>query len=133
MRARDYNVDWMKGADCVDRSELFYPLINNQGEDYWLNQSLARSICQRCPHELRCKDYAVAGRETEGIWGNTDADDRRKIRLKNIRTFPDFIQEIRPAIEAVAASYVYAQEVLDAKSKMQTMPSFSRERRSVQD
>ncbi len=127
-RPREHNAEWMKAADCIDYPDLFFPKVDDQGEDYWVDEARAREICSRCPYELRCRDYAVTGREPDGIWGNTDASERRKIRLKNVKTLPTLIQEVRPAIQAVASSYVFAQEVLDAQSKMQNVQKFHRKR-----
>jgi WhiB family redox-sensing transcriptional regulator len=70
---------------CRDFPEFFYP------EDYYLPahkqlaEQTAKILCSNCPLLNLCRDYAVAAQETYGVWGGTNPQERREIRLNSIR------------------------------------------------
>ena len=39
----------------------------------------AKSICRHCPVVQECRAFALETRQTDGVWGGTDADERRRI------------------------------------------------------
>lgn len=111
----------MKGAKCVQSPQLFHQVYDDENGDFYIDEAEARSICKQCPSKVICRDFAVTRREAEGIWGDTDSDERRRIRLKNNQNLPDLLCEIAPAIENVAELYALAQEALYVKNQMQTL------------
>lgn len=36
----------------------------------------AKQVCIRCPVQPACRDYAIAGRIYDGVWGGTDGEQR---------------------------------------------------------
>jgi WhiB family redox-sensing transcriptional regulator len=66
---------------CRDNPDFFFP------EDYFeprakiLTERVAKMLCSECPLNKLCLDYAVAAQEDYGIWGGTNARERREIRL----------------------------------------------------
>lgn len=60
------------------------------GDDVWFPQTgnavangkqerLAVSICQECPYQVRCADYAVSNHIEFGVWGGLTEADRQTI------------------------------------------------------
>ena len=109
---------WVKGRECTTSPDLFFLQYNEDGDDYWIDADKAKAICVSCPVQSRCLDYAVFGREPEGIWGGKTVEERKRIRSKNSRTLPFFIKGIEPIIDSVVQDYMFAQDVLHAQSKM---------------
>ncbi len=110
-------------ASCLSEVDLFFP-----EEDDAESESLAKQICNKCPIESRCLDAAIEDNETEGIWGGCNYVERRTIKMRNNRSFKDFIKQIEPSIDSVVADYMFAQDILNAQSKMQAMQDLSRKR-----
>jgi len=62
------------GAECYGANQdLFFPTGAGASE--------ARAMCDACPAEDQCKDYAVETNQLSGIWGNTTQKQRRKLRI----------------------------------------------------
>lgn len=67
---------WRLRALCVGEDpELFFPLVETDKAT-----ARARAVCRRCPVLLPCRDWAVRHGETDGVWGDTTASQRRAIR-----------------------------------------------------
>ena len=66
---------WDSLAACRDRNpEIFFP---EKAEDEWR----ARAICAACPVVAEClKDALAQDSNPEGIWGNTNKRQRKRIR-----------------------------------------------------
>jgi WhiB family redox-sensing transcriptional regulator len=66
---------WKADGLCAEYSQaLFFP---KQGEP----NDEARAICRRCLVLDECREYAIAqGPELVGIWGDTSALERRRLR-----------------------------------------------------
>lgn len=66
---------------CRENPDFFYP------EDFYampiriLSERVAKELCLNCPLIALCKSYAVAAQEDYGIWGGTNARERRELRL----------------------------------------------------
>lgn len=62
-----------EGADFA----VFFPARGRPSED-----SEAKSYCRRCPVVAECLEFALSlpERDSSGIWGNTTAQERRRIR-----------------------------------------------------
>jgi WhiB family redox-sensing transcriptional regulator len=65
---------WTARAACrgVD-TEIFFPTTSDE-------EAEALAICAECPVRAQCLEYALRGRESNGIWGGTTPEQRRRIR-----------------------------------------------------
>jgi WhiB family redox-sensing transcriptional regulator len=65
---------------CRENPDFFYP------EDYFelpvreIAETLAKELCLDCPLAALCKSYAVLAQEDYGIWGGTNARERRELK-----------------------------------------------------
>ena len=65
---------WQTHAACVGVDpDLFYP---ERGED----SRPAKAVCAECIVATECLEYALANRETYGIWGGRSENQREQIR-----------------------------------------------------
>jgi WhiB family transcriptional regulator, redox-sensing transcriptional regulator len=70
-----------KTLPCRINPDFFFP------EDYFeprckdLSENVAKMLCASCPLINLCSAYAIAAQEDYGIWGGTNARERREIRL----------------------------------------------------
>ncbi len=42
----------------------------------------AKKICQICPVQEECLQYALATNQSEGVWGGMSSGDRRRLRRR---------------------------------------------------
>lgn len=64
---------WHDQAACRGLDpDIFYPLTDEDAER-------AQEVCELCPVRVACLEYALAGREHEGVWGGATERDRRRI------------------------------------------------------
>ena len=75
---------WRDEASCrgLDIS-IFFP---DEGDAAGIAR--AKDVCASCPVQDMCAAYAVEQNQTEGIWGGTTRQERRKLRrlwLKELR------------------------------------------------
>ncbi|MFF4906364.1 WhiB family transcriptional regulator [Streptomyces sp. NPDC001260] len=71
----NHNSAWRLQALCVGEDpELFFPLAETERAT-----ARARAVCRRCPVLLDCRDWAIRHGETDGVWGDTTASQRRAI------------------------------------------------------
>lgn len=61
--------NWRSLAACSNNTYLFF---KNEDEK-WVNLQKAKSICQECPVQVSCLDYAIRAREPEGVWRSYSA------------------------------------------------------------
>ena len=67
--------DWRDLAACKGSDlALFFPDRGNHNQAVQIE--VAKAICEGCPVKEPCLDYAVAARETVGIWGGTTPAER---------------------------------------------------------
>ncbi len=75
---------WRDQALCKGFDpDVFFP---DEGDTAAI--AYAKSICQGCPVIEECLTYAVEMNQTEGIWGGTTKQERRRLRrrwLKELR------------------------------------------------
>ncbi|MGK5628429.1 WhiB family transcriptional regulator [Streptomyces sp. URMC 123] len=65
-------------AACADEDpELFFPV--GESASALLQTEEAKAICRRCPLEESCLREALARGERFGVWGGTDAEERRRM------------------------------------------------------
>ena len=73
----------LPGALCAQRNhdpDLWFP---KNGD--WASAERAKTICQLCPVQDACLEWALEAREREGIWGGTTPDDRRRLQRTRAR------------------------------------------------
>lgn len=71
--------DWYDRAACVNADpKLFYP------DEFSKVYAPARRICELCPVQRQCLDYAIEN-EPYGIWGGLSARSRQRIRFRRRR------------------------------------------------
>ena len=64
---------WMSDALCAQiDGDLFFPEKGGATRE-------AKQICQRCPVQAGCLDYALQRGERFGIWGGVSERDRRRL------------------------------------------------------
>lgn len=68
--------DWTLKAVCKGQTDAFFAESADE-------QAALRPICMACPVRAECKDYAIEGRETNGLWGGLTEVDLRRERRKN--------------------------------------------------
>lgn len=67
------NATWRQRAACRGLDpEVFYPYSEDEAEE-------AKSICASCAVRQMCLEYALVGREHEGIWGGATERERRRL------------------------------------------------------
>lgn len=78
-----HKTSWRDQALCMEVDpELFFPdrsgkyRMSVDGE----RETLAKSMCNRCPVKAECLAYAVDDPSIEGIWGGSTARERLDLR-----------------------------------------------------
>ena len=67
------DLSWkLAGACRFASTDLFYPPSDSDA-------SAAKAVCESCPVQEPCLEYALAVREPEGIWGGRTFAERRSI------------------------------------------------------
>jgi WhiB family redox-sensing transcriptional regulator len=71
------NLVWRQKAACRGvEPEIFYPISEEEAEE-------AKAICDACPVQETCLEYALSNRERDGVWGGaTERERRRMIRQR---------------------------------------------------
>ncbi len=66
---------WREQALCRGLDpEIFFPV-----DDEEESAQEAIAICNQCPVQEVCLEWALARREKEGVWGGTTVKERRRI------------------------------------------------------
>lgn len=72
---------WMRDAACariqVDLAPIADPWFGARRE-----VDRAKEICQTCPVQDECLQYALEHRIEHGVWGGTSARERRRMRAE---------------------------------------------------
>jgi hypothetical protein len=62
-------------VECEELPDVFFAQeASREAQD--LVEEIAKSICERCPVRVQCRDYALSTRVT-GIWGGTTEAERQ--------------------------------------------------------
>ncbi|PWI15843.1 WhiB family transcriptional regulator [Streptomyces sp. Act143] len=76
---------WQEMSACRrEDPELFFP-IGDTGPSLAQIEE-AKTVCRECAVVEPCLQWALASRDTHGIWGATTEAERRRLRLAAIRT-----------------------------------------------
>lgn len=77
--------DWHDQARCADMNQaIFYGDENRTGKArHHPNLTVdevarARRVCNACPVQMNCLEWAIVNREEFGIWGGSTAGQRKK-------------------------------------------------------
>ncbi len=73
--------DWQLMGLCRgNHSHLFFPPSTFERKDERERREIrAKAICQVCPVQSSCVEYALDIREPYGIWGGTTETDRKEL------------------------------------------------------
>jgi WhiB family redox-sensing transcriptional regulator len=67
------DTSWMSRGNCADRDpSIFFP---SDG----VGVERAKKLCEGCPSQLPCLEYALANRVDHGVWGGASERQRRRI------------------------------------------------------
>ncbi len=71
--------DWPGRAACRGPQMVVCspPATGEQRDERRRRETQAKAICEQCTVMGRCLEFAVARRETHGIWGGTSETERR--------------------------------------------------------
>jgi WhiB family redox-sensing transcriptional regulator len=72
---------WQRLAACrgEDAAYYFAPSYFEKRREKLGREAVAKRICAVCPVQQPCLDYALATRETHGVWGGLNETERRAI------------------------------------------------------
>lgn len=75
--------EWMHRAACSgqDDIEAFFPMDGDTA-----GRKAAKAICDGCPVQQACLDYANATGQDAGIWGGLTARERRNAKRTHARS-----------------------------------------------
>lgn len=72
----------LRGLCRGNHAHLFFPPSTFERKDERQRREIrAKSICQVCPVQSECVEYAMDIREPYGIWGGLTESDRRQSTL----------------------------------------------------
>lgn len=71
---------WMDDGACRNTTIDFFPTNGHH-----LLTRPAKEICNTCPVQMDCLDYALIHAIDHGVWGGTDEKERRRIRKSRSR------------------------------------------------
>lgn len=74
------NQNWREHAACQGLDpEIFYPVEDDEAVP-------AKAVCAVCPVNVACLEYALSGRERDGVWGGATERERRRLVRQRRRT-----------------------------------------------
>mgnify|MGYP000852312034 CR=1 FL=1 len=74
------NMTWRTKGACLGLDpQIFYPETDEDAQP-------AKEVCEGCPVQTACLEYALARREKDGIWGGCTERERRRIIRQRRRT-----------------------------------------------
>lgn len=71
---------WRDLARCRGIDPLVFHPVNEDDADE------AKAICELCPVQDACLEYAIAAREKDGVWGGLTARERRRVIRRRRRS-----------------------------------------------
>jgi WhiB family redox-sensing transcriptional regulator len=80
-RAHSELEGWRYAAACrgEDPALFFAPSYFEKRGQKHAREAVAKAICSRCPVRAECLDFALATRETHGVWGGFNEMERRRL------------------------------------------------------
>ncbi len=77
--------EWHSEARCSGRSELMFGPIGEQPVARRTRENRAKALCDICPVSDPCREYALANRIHDGVWGGLGVAQRPGSRLRRNR------------------------------------------------
>jgi WhiB family redox-sensing transcriptional regulator len=75
------DLSWrLRGACRGLDPEIFYTTTEDEGVER------AKQVCSTCVVQQQCLEFALANRESEGIWGGATEKERRRILRQRRKT-----------------------------------------------
>ena len=74
--------EWLEDAECTRRvdPELFFGAANGlTGSALEMSETAAKAVCARCGVTEDCLLYALATKQTHGVWGGLTAAERETL------------------------------------------------------
>ena len=84
----EWSTTWRFRAACrgEDSSLFFAPSYFERREEKDDRERRAREICNRCEVRVECLEYALRTRESHGVWGGRNEQERRALlRERDLR------------------------------------------------
>lgn len=80
----DVDDSWRTKAACRQTDpDLFFPVgTTGPALDHIAS---AKAVCQQCPVQAPCLEFALATNQDAGVWGGTSEEDRRILRSRAAR------------------------------------------------
>ena len=77
--AIEWSTEWRFDAACrgEDSSLFFAPNYFERRDEKDARERKAKAICERCVVRADCLEYALNIRETHGVWGGYNEQERR--------------------------------------------------------
>ncbi len=76
--------DWRRSAACRDTDPaLFFPVGTTGPAVEQI--AAAKRVCNACPSQTECLEFALASNQDSGVWGGLTEDERRTIRRARVR------------------------------------------------
>jgi WhiB family redox-sensing transcriptional regulator len=72
---------WQRLASCRGEDSVFFfaPAYFEKRGEKLAREAVAKRICARCPVSRPCLEFALATKETHGVWGGLNETERRAI------------------------------------------------------
>jgi WhiB family redox-sensing transcriptional regulator len=72
---------WQFDAACrgEDSALFFAPSYFERREEKAAREHRAKAICARCPVRETCLEFALGVRESHGVWGGLNEQERRQV------------------------------------------------------
>jgi WhiB family redox-sensing transcriptional regulator len=78
--AEGYQENWREFAACLSAEpELFFPAVSADLDDRQVER--AKAVCKVCPVRRECLQFALATRQSYGVWGGMAERERRVARM----------------------------------------------------
>jgi WhiB family transcriptional regulator, redox-sensing transcriptional regulator len=103
------HVSWGEDAACRGMDpELFFP-VGTTGAAVSQTEEVRR-ICCRCPVQTQCLAWALENGVSDGVWGGTTPDERRRV-LRRLSGNPVIMRRPAPLTRALAQQAAEAMAV----------------------
>ena len=77
-------VGWEERGACQQSDpELFFPVATRGPALRQLAK--AKEVCERCPVQVQCLEYALQSGQSFGVWGGASEEERRLMRRRRLR------------------------------------------------
>jgi WhiB family transcriptional regulator, redox-sensing transcriptional regulator len=77
----EYREDWRVRAACRHTEpELFFPVQSSDKAD--TQAALAKAVCKACTVRRECLQFALATRQSDGIWGGMSERERHVVHAR---------------------------------------------------